>query len=415
MDGRLHNFRRARFTPLALAAVLAVAGCSTNSPGSDTPAASSSGPGVATPNASQTPANTEPIKIGVVIEITGEGASLGVPMRDAMELAVKQLGDAGIDGRKVELVVLDNQSAEDTSAQVVTRLITEENADIVIGPGRSGSALAVRSIAEDNKVPMIALGANSRIIEGSEWVFKTVVNTGDVLDNMVDLAVERGWKTLSVLRDASGFGEGVAEALTELAEPHGIQILTVEKFDPTTTDFTPQVLKLRQAGADANVIWGIPPAVALAQKAYRELGIEAPVMQSHGVGNNVFLETAGDAATGVISALGRLLVYDQLSADNPQKAVLDRFVADYSAEYGSAPSSFAGNAYDAVMLAVAAFKAVGTDKQAVRDYLEGLQDFPGVTGVFNFSADNHSGLDKYAMAIVTVKGDKWVLVDENQR
>lgn len=414
MDGWLRQFRGMRLGPIAAMAVLSIAGCSANA--SATPPGSTSGPGAATPSATETAAaNQDPIKIGVVIEITGEGASLGVPMRDAMQLAVKQLGDASIDGRSVELVVLDNQSAEDVSAQVVTRLITEENVDIVIGPGRSGSALAVRSIAEDNEVPMIALGANSKITEGSEWVFKTVVNTTDVLENMVDIATERGWKTLSVLRDASGFGEGVAEALTALAEPNGIQILTVEKFDPTTTDFTAHVLKLRQADADANVIWGIPPAVALAQKAYRELGIDRPVLQSHGVGNKVFLETAGDAAEGVLASLGHLLVYDQLSADNPQKAILDKFVADYSAEYGSAPSSFAGNAYDAVTLAVAAFKAVGTDKQAVRDHLEGLQEFPGVTGVYNFSADNHSGLDKHAMAIVTVEGGKWVLVDENRK
>jgi len=350
----------------------------------------------------------------MVIEITGEGASLGVPMRDAAQLAVDQLPDGAVNGRDVELVVLDNQSKEDVTAQVVNRLITEEKVDVIIGPGRSGSALAVRSIAEDNKIPMIALGANARITDGATWVFKTVVNTNDVLANMIDLAVEHGWKSLSVLRDASGFGEGVTEQLTALAEPQGIKIVTDEKFDPTTTDFTPHMLKLRQADADANIIWGIPPAVALAQKAYVELGLTAPVMQSHGIGNKVFLETAGAAANGVLSPLGRLLVYDQLPANDPQKGVIDAFVAGYSQAYGSTPSSFAGNAYDAVNLAVDAFKAVGTDKQAVRDHIEGLQDFHGVTGTFSFSPSNHSGLDKHAMAIVSVKDGAWVLVDDNR-
>lgn len=395
---------------VAASALLLVAACS-NSGSSATPAGTSA---VSSAPSASTGSAEGPIKIGMVIEITGEGASLGVPMRDAAQLAVDQLPDGAVNGRDVELVVLDNQSKEDVTAQVVNRLITEEKVDVIIGPGRSGSALAVRSIAEDNKIPMIALGANARITDGATWVFKTVVNTNDVLANMIDLAVEHGWKSLSVLRDASGFGEGVTEQLTALAEPQGIKIVTDEKFDPTTTDFTPHMLKLRQADADANIIWGIPPAVALAQKAYVELGLTAPVMQSHGIGNKVFLETAGAAANGVLSPLGRLLVYDQLPANDPQKGVIDAFVAGYSQAYGSTPSSFAGNAYDAVNLAVDAFKAVGTDKQAVRDHIEGLQDFHGVTGTFSFSPSNHSGLDKHAMAIVSVKDGAWVLVDDNR-
>ncbi len=406
-----------RLGAAAIAVAMAASACSSSGPsGTQTPA-SASPPTTATGNPASpvsSASSATPFRIGAVLEITGEGASLGVPMRDAMQLAVDHLPGGAINGRKVELVVLDNQSKPDVSAQVVTRLITEEKVDLIVGPSRSGNAMAVRQLAEDNKIPMISLGASNKITDGATWVFKTPVNTTAVLENMVSLAVKNNWKNLSVLRDSTGFGDGVAEALTALATPSGIAIATVEKFDPTATDFTAQIIKLRQAKADANIIWGIPPAVALAQKAYVDLGMTAPVMQSHGIGNSVFLETAGAAANGLLAPLGRLLVYSQLSSDNPQRDVIDSFVNEYKTAFGSAPSSFAGNARDAIAIGAAAFSAVGSDKKAVRDYIEGLTSFSAVTGIYSFSAANHSGLDKHAMAIVTVKDGAWTLVDDNR-
>ena len=140
---------------------------------------------------------------------------------------------------------------------------------------------------------------------------------------------------------SSAFGEGVPELLNELGRADGISVVVTEKFAPDATEFTAQMLNIRNARADMNLIWGIPPAAALAQKAYRQLGITAPVMQSHGIGNQVFLDTAGASADGLLAPLGRLLVADQLPDDDPQKEVITQFMADYDAEYGEKPSTFA--------------------------------------------------------------------------
>ncbi len=360
-------------------------------------------------------AGSGPIRIGAVLDITGAGASLGVPERQTLEMLADQLNeDGGIDGREVQLLIEDNQSTEDAAAKAATKLITEDDVDVLLGASRSGPSFAMRPIAESNQVPMISLAANIAIVEDSTWVFKTAQNDAVVLENMIDLADEKGWQTLALLRDSSGYGEGVQEELTKLGEPKGIKVIATEKFAPDATDFTAQMVKVRDAQADANIIWGIPPAAALAQKAYHQLGIEAPVLQSHGIGNQVFLDTAGASADGLLAPLGRLLVADQLPDDDPQKEVLQQFIADYTDRYGEQPSTFAGHAYDAFSITVEALKAVGTDPEAFRDYVEGLQGFVGITGVFNFSPEDHSGLDKTALAIVTVEGGNWKLVDENR-
>ncbi|HEX5598389.1 MAG TPA: ABC transporter substrate-binding protein [Micromonosporaceae bacterium] len=388
--------RRAKVAATLAALMIATAGCAEED--------SSDGGG----------SSTGPIKIGAVLDITGAGASLGVPERKTLEMLTKELNESGgINGRKIELIVEDNQSTEDGAAKAMNEMVSKK-VDIVLGASRTGPSLAMRQIAESSKTPMISLAANAKIVEGAHWVFKTAQNDAVVLENIVDYAKSQGWKTIGLLRDSSGYGEGVAETLAELGKPHGISVARIEKFAPDATDFTAQMINIRNAKADVNLIWGIPPAAALAQKAYRQLGITTPVLQSHGIGNQVFLDTAGSTGDGLVAPLGRLLVADQLPDSDPQKTVLTKFLADYQKAYNENPSTFAGHAYDAFQLAVDAFKTVGTDKQRVRDHLEQLKGFVGVTGVYNMTPEDHSGLTKEALVLVTVSAGTWQLVGAEQ-
>jgi branched-chain amino acid transport system substrate-binding protein len=356
---------------------------------------------------------TDPIRIGAVLDITGVGASLGVPERDTLELLADQLNaDGGINGREVELIVEDNQSTEDGAARAMTNLVNSEDVDIVLGASRTGPSLAMRPIAESNEIPMISLAANAAIVEDATWVFKTAQNDEVVLANMIAFAEQNDWSTIGLMRDASAFGEGVEETLTALGEPSGIEVIATESFAPDATDFTAQIVNIRDAGADVNIIWGIPPAAALAQQAYEQLGEGAPVMQSHGIGNQVFLDTAGASATGLIAPLGRLLVAEQLTDDDPQKPVILDYIDSYTEEYGVRPSTFGGHAWDAFQIAVNAFTEVGTDKEAVRDYLENVDGFVGISGIFTMTPEDHSGLGPDALVLVTVQDGEWVLMDE---
>ncbi|MCZ2826306.1 MULTISPECIES: ABC transporter substrate-binding protein [unclassified Modestobacter] len=356
---------------------------------------------------------TGPIKIGAVLDITGAGASLGVPERQALELLAGQLEEeGGIDGREVELIIEDNQSTEDGAAKAMNKLVNEDEVDIVLGASRTGPSLAMRPIAESTETPMISLAANQAIVEDSEWVFKTAQNDRVVIERMIDYMAEQGWSTVGLARDASGFGEGVQEMFDEIGAEQGISVVATEKFAPDATDFTAQMVNLRDAGADVNVIWGIPPAAGLAQRAYDQLGIETPVMQSHGIGNQVFLDTAGEAAEGMVAPLGRLVVAEQLPEDDPQKEIITSFIEDYTAEYGAGPSTFSGHAYDAWQLAVDALSEEGTDPQAIRDHLESVTDFTGISGVFTMTPEDHAGLSKEALALVTVENGQWQLVPD---
>jgi branched-chain amino acid transport system substrate-binding protein len=360
--------------------------------------------------AGQTAAATGDIKIGVVLDITGAGASLGVPERQTIELLTKQVNEAGgVNGRQIKTFIEDNQSTEDGAAKAINKLISTEQVDLIIGASRTGPSLAMRPIAEQAKIPMISLAANAKIVEGSEWVFKTAQNDRVVLEKLADDMKAKGYKKVAIARDASGFGEGVPEMLTDVGKSAGIEVTAVEKFAPDATDFTAQMVKIRDAKPDAVLIWGIPPAAGIAQQAYRQLGLTFPVYQSHGIGNQVFLDTAGDSANGLLAALGRMLVADQLPENDPQKPVVTKFISDYKAAYNQNPSTFAGHAYDGFMIAVEALKQAGTDKAKVRDALEGISDWPGISGVFTMTKEDHSGLTKDALVMVEIKDKTWTV------
>ncbi|MDQ3528087.1 MAG: ABC transporter substrate-binding protein, partial [Actinomycetota bacterium] len=187
-----------------------------------------------------------PIRIGVVLDITGPGATLGIAERETIEMLAQQVNDdGGINGREVEVIIEDNQSTEDGAARVTTSLLNTEEVDILIGASRTGPSLAMRPLAEEAEIPMISLAANQAIVDGSTWVFKTAQNDRVVLEAMVDDMAAKGYTQVAIARDASGFGEGVPEMLTEIGTDAGIEVIAEESFAPDATDFTAQMVNLR--------------------------------------------------------------------------------------------------------------------------------------------------------------------------
>ncbi len=390
---------RLRFiAPIAVITALALSGCSNSNLGGTADA--------------DPAAEAGPIKIGAVLDVTGVGASLGVPEQNTLTMLAKQLNaDGGIGGRDVELTIIDNQSTEDGAAKATSKLIESDKVDLIIGASRTGPSLAMRPIAEAAKIPMISVAANVAIVKGSEWVFKTAQNDVVVLERILDDAEAKGYTKLALVRDATGFGEGVADYITELGAERGITLVMTESFEPSATDFTPQMTNVRGSDADAVIIWGINPSAGLAQKAYVQLSVNKPVYHSHGISNQAFFDAAGDAANGVVAPMGRLLVADQLAADNPQRTVIEQFKADYNEAYGEQPSGFAGHAFDAWHIAVNAIEAAGTDPAALRDELETAQ-WTGISGVFKMTAKNHSGLDASALILAEAEDGRWNLLKD---
>ncbi len=362
----------------------------------------------------------EPYKIGVFFYVTGPASSLGVPERDTALMVAEQVNAAGgIEGpdglmHPLELIMEDDQTSADEALLIVKRFIEQENVPIIVGGTASGISLAVIDTITEASVPFISNASSSAIIQPVEeryWIFKTPQTNTPVAQVQGDWMVAKGITKIASFGVNNGFGVDSMSALQAVTADLGIEIVWEGTFEPGDTDFSAQLTQIAGSGAEALIVHATPGEGAPLTVQFRDLGLNIPIVQNHGIGNQAFIDLAGDAAEGVMFPIGKLLVVDDLPATDPQKGVLTQYIADYT-EYtsGATPSTFGGHAWDSMQMAIMALSEVGSDPAAIRDYLEGIQNFAGISGVFNLSAEDHNGIGKETLVMVEIKDGSWEYV-----
>ncbi len=364
------------------------------------------------------------IRIGAVAAATGPASALGEPEANTFRMLEEEINAAGgIAGHPVEIIFLD--SASDTQGAVtnVSRLIQEQNVHAVICCTISANSLAIIDTVQQAKVANISLAAAAAIIEpvaDRHWVFKTPQTDHLMIGGIVEDMQAHGLKTVGFLGIDDAYGEGGLTELQRAIEGTDIEIVATERYGRSDTNVTAQALSVTIKRPDAVLVWGVVRDSALVVDALANRNYQGQVYVSHGVGNPSFLQLAGDAANGVRLPIGPMIVVNEMADDNPIKAVALAYVNDYNGRYGAgSASTFGGHAYDAVTglrLAIEQAAAEGADfndvpasRAAIRDALESMAPFVGVGGVFDWTADDHLGLDARALVIVEIVDGAWTL------
>jgi branched-chain amino acid transport system substrate-binding protein len=354
------------------------------------------------------------IKVGAILAVTGPASFLGAPEAKTLEMLTADINaKGGINGKKIELIIKDSSASPEKAISFAKQLIEEEKVFAIIGPSTSGETMAIKNLAEESKTLLLSCAAAEVIVKPvAKYVFKTPQMDRDAVIRIFEQMKKMNISKIGVLSSNTGFGKAGKEQIEKLAPEHGIQVLVSEVYDKAATDLTAEVTKLKAAGVQAIVNWSIEPAQAIVIKNARQIGITAPIFQSHGFGNIQYVQAAGAAADGVIFPAGRLLVAETLSDKNPQKALLTEYKSRYETKYKENVSTFGGHAYDAFLILTKAIEKAGADKEKVRTAIETTKGLVGTAGVFNFSAEDHNGLDKNAFEMLTVKDGKFVVLEK---
>ena len=353
------------------------------------------------------------IKVGAILAVTGPASFLGAPEAKTLEMMVEEINKkGGIKGKKIELIIKDSGASPEKALSFAKQLIEEEKVLAIIGPSTTGETMKIKGVAEEAKAILLSCAAAEVIVNPvAKYVFKTPQMDKHAVIKIFEQMKAMKHTKAGVLSSNTGFGKAGKEQIEKLAAEHGIQIAANEVYDSKATDLTAEVTKVKAAGAEAIINWSIEPAQSIVIKNARQIGFKGPIFQSHGFGNIKYVEAAGEAAEGVIFPAGRLLVADVLPKNHPQKAVLTKYKKDYEAKFKEDASTFGGHAYDAMVILTKAIEKAGSaDKEAVRNAIEGLRGVVGTGGVFNFSAQDHNGLDINAFDMLTVKKGKFVLL-----
>jgi branched-chain amino acid transport system substrate-binding protein len=325
------------------------------------------------------------------------------------------------------VIVYDTESNPDTASSVASRLITEDEVDVLVCGTLSGNSMAIMPIATENEVPLISMASARAIIEDPEtgetrkWIFKTPQENLHSGEWQALYLEAQGITSVCDLYENTGYGQDCLAQTTKALEAKGIEVIYTDTFERSDTEF-PQMAGVQGSGCEAIVVGAIPPGASMVTVAARETMPNMPVIQGHGVCNQAYIDLAGDAAEEVVFPCGRLMIADLLPDSDPQKTVLQKYAREYSEYTDGAPiDTFGGHAWDAFMWAVEGLESLeeGLDlaarRAAVRDYVENnIRDWPGTGGVFNITPDDHLGLSYDDLSFVKVTEGTWAYYPQEE-
>ena len=334
----------------------------------------------------QAATDSNEIKIGANLELTGGISTFGNSTLNGIKLAFKEVNEAGgIDGKKIILVSEDNKSEPAETANAAKKLIEQDQVVAIMGAVASSNTLAAAPIAQAAGVPMItATSTNPQVTETGDFIFRTCFIDpfqGTVMSKFATNTLKA--KTAAIFTDiTSDYSKGLTEVFKADFQKLGGKIVAAESYAQKDTDYNAQLTKIKAANPDVVYVPGYYTEVGLIIKQARQLGLKQPFLGTDGWDSPKLTEIAGNATNnGYFS--------NHYSPDDQAPAIQD-FVKKYKAEYNQVPDALATLGYEAGMIVADALKRAGkADRQALRDALAATKDFPATTGSITLDANRN--------------------------
>jgi branched-chain amino acid transport system substrate-binding protein len=361
-----------------------------------------------------TVASAADIKVGLSVSLSGPNSSVGVPYVKGMQAA--QAYKPEVNGRKIQLIVLDDGSDPTTAGRNARKLVEEDKVDVLMGTSGVPAAIAMAQVGRDAKVPMIGLTPIQLDPAENGWVFTVAQPMQLMIDAVVERMKKDGVKTVGYIGFSDAWGDLVYDALMKSASGAGIKVLGNERYARADASVTGQILKLLAMKPDAVMTGGAGTPGALPFLALNERGFKGPVYGEHGLINPDFVRVVGAAGQGALMPTGPVIVAEQLPADYPTKKIAMDFRAIFQ-KVNNAPTSDAFSAYSFdgwLVFTDAVARAKGEPgtpefRQSLRDAIASTKNVVGTHGVYNFKPGDLYGVDGRARVIVRLDNGQWKL------
>ena len=356
------------------------------------------------------------LKVGLSVSLSGPNSSLGIPYAKGMQAALAYKPE--INGRKVQLIVLDDASDPSTAARNARKLIEDDKVDLLMGSSGVPASVAMAQVGKEAKTPMIGLSPLALDPADNPWIVTVAQPPQLMIDAVVERMKRNGVKTVGYIGFSDSWGDLVFGALNKAAEPAGIKVVSNERYARADASVTGQVLKIVALHPDAVMTGGAGTPGALPFLALSERGFKGGVYGQHGLINPDFIRVAGSAGNGALMPTGPVIVAEQLPADYPtKKMALDFKVAFQKVNNAPSTDAFSAYSFDSwLVFADAASRAMakaepGTPefRVALRDAIMSTKEVVGTHAVYNFKPGNLYGSDTRARVIVKLESGQWKL------
>lgn len=334
----------------------------------------------------------ETVKIGVVEGLSGAPAivDFGESYLQGIKMAVKEYKERG--GKyTIDLIVYDDEANPQRSVSLVQRLISDDNVSVVIGTVSSGNVMAFAPILQQAKVPLVAGPSIATEIttkftnEKPSYIFRCSMVEKNQIDAILDYATRR-YKRIGMIHSTTGYAIFAAKAIEDGMKQRGVKLVANEAAAPTVTDLTPQLLKLKEAGAE--VALNFHESFELMFRAMGKLDYHPVVMGNWGLSSLKVEEVVG------MNNIEGTLMGQALDLGSPKaKAFNKKMAAEFGKDYRWPVLAALG--YDAGNLVLDAIDRAGPGRDAIRNALETTTGFKAVSGTpaVPFSPTDHECLD----------------------
>lgn len=344
-----------------------------------------------------------PVKIGLVVPLSGSSAPIGPSMRNGAQLAVDEINDAGgVLGRKVELDVEDEACDPATSVAAANKVVSN-GAVAVVGGYCSSSTLPMLPVFAKAGIPVVDPAANSEeLVEQGLDNFFLINPTGSQQADAARTWIgERGAHQVAIVDDNTSYSVDIAERTRDLVEADGVSTSSTS-VTAGESDYSSAVSDVLSEDPDLVYWTGYFQEGGLLVNQLRRAGYDGDVMIADGSVDPSFVKIAGDDnAEGVFATMTQ-------TPDTIEGA--EDWIASYRDEFDSEPGPYSTQSYDAVRVAVAAIKDAGsTDGDDVIAALEDLDGFEIFSGPLHFT-EEHT-LSEGGFQVLVVKHGKFVLED----
>ncbi|MDR7314614.1 branched-chain amino acid ABC transporter substrate-binding protein [Brevibacillus nitrificans] len=345
----------------------------------------------------------EDILVGVLLPVTGNNATDGKDMQNAIEMAIKKINDGGgVLGKKLKIEVADDGCDPQMATTAANKLVSQ-NVVAVVGGYCSGATLPSSGVFKNANIPMIVPAANSAKLpaQGYDTLFLINGLTPDQAQTAADYMAANQAKKVALVHDNSAYAKDLADFAKAAVEKSGGTVVAYEAINPEEKDFSALATKLKGIAPDATYFTGYYAAGGLMVKQFKQKGVFGLFMVGDGSFSEDIIKIAGaDQAEG-------LLITATPTAEFIPDA--EAFTTEYKQTYGNlAPGPFSALSYNAVnLLADALKRANSTDHDALKKAIKETKDFQALGQTISFNAQNT--LDTSNFAVLKVAGGKFTL------
>ena len=327
--------------------------------------------------------NSKPVLIGHVSPLTGDNAYIGYDQLRGAEMAVEDLNrNGGILGRRVELVVEDDQGSSTIAVNVAHKLCLNKNIVGVIGHLNSSCSMSAAPIYKRHNLPMITPVSTSDKLTttGLDNIFRVCIRNSDQAPALVEYCINKGFRKYGIIHDNGDYGKDLADQLKKLLaeKKSDAHVVSEEVISANNTDYRSILTKMKTKDPDVIFVGAMAREASLLMIQSKEIGLDAIFVGGDGMFSDELVRRGGDAVEGTIVS--------HIAPMQGGSIYSQEFFSRYISKYNEKVRAYAPLAYDCVMVLAEAIESAGTlDKETIRDVLHRKEYVhSGISGKISF-------------------------------